>query len=409
MKRVENLKLKARILLVLAVGCVHQSGYASGIRIPESSAYALAAGNAIIADTGNCSASMLNPSLSVFLTQDCVMLGASAIDYRVDFQDQNTGLRSSTKQSTEYVPNAHYVNKINANYAMSLSINSPFGLKTEWNDNTFSGFGGIDLIEPSLTDIKLLAYESSIARKFDNGAISGGITYYDLRGANLNTQAVSINGEGHGVGWQVGSSYVYDKLSFGLTYRSGVTIDLDGNINVMGTKYSSAHTSVYLPEIIAAGVRYTSGKWESELLVDYTRWSKFKDINIVASNDTLFATNRFSWSDAQSARLSFQYNHSDNFSSIFGTGHVSSVISKQAKFSATVPDARRNYLSAGIKWSQADYDLNLSFMRVFIDERTFNSTNIYMGGDPNGTSAYNGKYDSKINLWSVSITKTFGE
>ena len=46
-------------------------------------------------------------------------------------------------------------------------------------------------------------------------------------------------------------------------------------------------------------------------------------------------------------------------------------------------------------------------MYVKFDDRTVDSATPFAGVDPNGTSAYNGEYESDVNLIGFGVTKKF--
>ena len=82
-----------------------------------------------------------------------------------------------------------------------------------------------------------------------------------------------------------------------------------------------------------------------------------------------------------------------------------------SNFSARVPDADRQLLSIGASHTfGGSWTLQYAYMHVMVDDRTVNSSTPYIPGttpDPNGTTAYNGKYESKVDIIGLSISKTF--
>jgi long-chain fatty acid transport protein len=76
-------------------------------------------------------------------------------------------------------------------------------------------------------------------------------------------------------------------------------------------------------------------------------------------------------------------------------------------FSARVPDNDRQLFSIGLTHEYSGWTLEAAYMYVMVDDRTFNTTTPPNPADPNGTSLYNGTYESSVNLLSVGLSTKF--
>ena len=80
-------------------------------------------------------------------------------------------------------------------------------------------------------------------------------------------------------------------------------------------------------------------------------------------------------------------------------------------FSARVPDADRQLFSLGMTHDFDGWTLEAAYMHVSTDSRTINSSVTYPKApgdyDPNGTDAYNGTYESSVNLFSIGLSMKF--
>ena len=79
-------------------------------------------------------------------------------------------------------------------------------------------------------------------------------------------------------------------------------------------------------------------------------------------------------------------------------------------FSARVPDNERQLFSVGVTHDYGGWTLEASYMYVMLDDRTINSTTPYVPGvttDANGTTAYDGTYESSVNLVGIGLSTKF--
>jgi long-chain fatty acid transport protein len=76
-------------------------------------------------------------------------------------------------------------------------------------------------------------------------------------------------------------------------------------------------------------------------------------------------------------------------------------------FSARVPDADRQLFSIGASHEINNWKIEYAYMYVDVDKRTVNSSTPFNPADPNGTTAYNGTYESKVNLIGLSASVKF--
>lgn len=161
-------------------------------------------------------------------------------DVNISGKSQFTGadLKADNIAPTAWVPNLHFVAPINEQFGWGASVTSNYGLATEFNNNYPAGeYGG----KTDLTTLNLNL--SGAYRLNDNWSFGLGFdaVYADAkieRYSGEQTAALpknsnkiaSLKGDEWGYGWNAGILYELDKNNrWGLTYRSEVKIDFDGD------------------------------------------------------------------------------------------------------------------------------------------------------------------------------------
>jgi long-chain fatty acid transport protein len=147
-------------------------------------------------------------------------------------------------------------------------------------------------------------------------------------------------------------------------------------------------------------------KWGIELDVERTGWSSFDKlvISIPAAGQTITSTNK--WDDTWAMRLGAIYAINEKTNLLLGYS-FDETGQPDEYFSARVPDAERQLFSVGVTHDYGGWTLEASYMYVMLDDRTVSSTTPPNPADPNGTSLYNGTYESSVNLLSIGLSTKF--
>ena len=407
--------LFAKSAVAAAVALVSSHVYAAGFQLNEFSSAGLGraySGEGAMGDTA-ASASR-NPATMALMDRPMFSVGAVFIDPDVDITGNSpTGrsLDASNIAPTQWVPNIHYVQPINDQWWIGASATSNYGLATEFNDGyTAGGFGGkTDLMTGNLnlsTAYRLnehfsfgVGFDAIYARaKIERYAGEAGAAL----GIPADTQVAHLKGDEWGYGWNAGILYEVDKNNrFGLSYRSEVKVDFDGDyksslptainrINQaanLGLPYATGGSTIpgaltlNLPEMWeVSGWHKVAPQWAVHYSLAYTSWSQFQELKATGSSgQTLFYKDE-SFKDAYRIALGTTYYYDQNWTFRTGIAFDDSPVPAD-KRSISIPDQDRLWLSAGASYAfndDASVDVGVSYMHgqhVTVEEGpyTFNS------------------------------------
>ena len=385
--------------------------YASGFRVPEVTVTGTATSNALIANTEDVGALAFNPASMSFHDAAAVQFGVNHISYEASVDPEGGTPTDSTGEDSFLVPSMTLLVP-GTDMSFGLMINSPFGLETRWPNDTFPQFQlaapNDDQLEPDISRIKMFNVNPNVAFKIDeSSSFAVGLDFYDVVNLAFNTQATKINGEGTGIGWNIAYTKKFGKFNIGAAYRSSVKTDISGSAN----DTAPATASVEFPDLFQAGVYFqATEKFAVEFDIERIGWSSFDEINITTLNPTpppptvtISSTN--DWDDTWVYRLGFYYQMTPATKLMFGYSYDETP-QPDDHFSARVPDADRQLFSVGVSHAFSNkWTIEAAYMLVDVDSRTIDSTTQYIPpGDANGTNAYNGTYNSDVNLIGVSLT-----
>ncbi len=413
MRSVFQLKLLAGLATGLVLGLPGMQVQASGFRVPEISTTGMGLSNALVANKDELGAMAYNPAIMAFHEGHTFQIGATMIGYDLSVMPTGGSKTDSTARDTFFIPNLFFSAQTSENVTFGFAMNAPFGLETRWPKGTFPAFSGATYVyEPEHSKINMVNINPSVAIKLDNKtSVALGIMFYDVNSLIFNSQAIDISGSGSGYGWNLAMLHSTKNWDFGLSYKSSVKANLKGSFTTgVGSTPGAypASASLEFPDMLQIGLLYRiNDKFNMEFDIERTGWDIFDKIVIqYAYTSTTTSTNN--WENALAYRLGATYEISNKTRLRFGYS-LDDTPQPDANFSARVPGNDRQLFSIGIGHDFDGWTLDAAYMRAAVDDRTINSSTVYpsTGTDPNGTSAYNGTYESTINLLGLSISTTF--
>ncbi len=395
---------------VVCAGVMASQVHASGFRIPEVSIAGLAMSNALVANPLELGALPYNPAAMSFHDGAHVMGGLVLVDHALNATPVG-GASTVTGDSGSIVviPNFYVTGQIAPQWSLGLSVNAPFGLSTDWPANTFPILSAPATrpAHPAQSKIEMVNINPNVSYKFNaNTSAAFGVDYYYVKKVKLDTQAVTISGDGSEFGWNAAVLHVHGPWSFGASYRAAVNVPIDGLVNT-----TVATTELGLPWMLQIGARYqATDKLGIEFDVERTSWKKFNQILVKnATNGTTLVTSTNAWDNANAFRLGASYDLTAQTQ--LRAGYARDLTGQgDEHFTVRVPDADRHLFSFGMRYAlPGDWTVEAAYMYAMVDDRDYVTTRPFgtYGSDPNGTAAYNGKYESSAHLLGFGVSNKF--
>jgi len=350
------------------------------------------------------------------------LLGTVLLKDSRSFKSRTTGENTDAESNLHYPSTFFGVYHINEKASMGLGIFSPFGLKSEWP----SDWEGRYITTSS--ELKTFNFNPNIAYKFaDNFNVSVGVDllYGDAElNQNINFSQLgfsdgyqSFKGDAFGYGFNVGLLYqVSDDLSLGASYRSKISLNLDGKSEFtfpQGTPgflqanlpNTSGEVSIDLPPQLDLGLAY---KFTSELIMEvgckWEGWSTYKDLTFQFTqpiNGATSVTQPKNWEDSWSFNIGAKYDFSPTYSVVGGYFHAWSAIPDET-IEPSVIGADRNSFSIGLIKSFKRLEVAVSYAVEILEDRTKNN----IVGLETGSAA-NGEYSQTIHMLGLSLSYSF--
>lgn len=285
---------------------------------------------------------------------------------------------------------------------VGMALNSPFGLSTKPDNTAYLGsYLGVTAKVLTVNANPMLAYR--IAPGITVGA---GVQIEWGRGKlQYRTPFFGI-GEFKGDDWAVGGTAGIliepaAGTSIGLGYRSQMTHDLQGHFHLAGLPGSApAEATLNLPDIVTLSLRQAiSSNMRLLGTVEWTNWSRFKQLELVTPNPAFNSTLPTNWSDGWYFSVGGEYDYSPFITLRGGVGYEITPEDSPEKVLTVNPDNDRVWLAIGAsyKWSEAT-TFDVGYSHIFVKDGSFVRSPTY---DP--TTVFSGTFDAHADLISVGM------
>ncbi len=250
------------------------------------------------------------------------------------------------------VPASYMAMPITDRLNFGLSITSPFGLATETPHNWAGQIYGRDSEILSINVNPMLSYRVS-----DVLSIGAGfqVQYFKARltqaaGIAANDPDVMLKADGFGVGFNLGAQLKpWTGGTIGIGYRSAISEDLDGHLDVPGTSFPATAT-LKTPQLISFGVRQEmTDRFRLMGTVEWTDWSSIDVVPIYASAGGVLTTLPLRYRDGWLFSVGGEYDVNKQVTARAGIGYEVAPVDDTTR-DVRLPEPNQLILSAGFSY-----------------------------------------------------------
>ncbi|MFC2103161.1 OmpP1/FadL family transporter [Bacteroidota bacterium] len=399
--------------------------FSGGFQLNEHGSKPLGLGGAFTAIADDASAVYWNGAGLSFLEGTNLILGSALIAPGTSFRGVTPSVDKTFMDSQVfYVPHFFLSHKLSESFSVGLGVSVPFGLGTRWPDGWVGRYLAVE------TEVQVLSAPLVVSWAIlDNLSISAGGSYSH---ATVLIQRMSpqlqfagdvdVKLEGDepaAFGYNFGFMWKpLEILSIGGSYRSEVKYSFEGTAESIGAEQLSANfpagdisAELTTPVNIQGGVALQVIK-SLRLSADFqwVGWSSYDvlAVDFVDPNFTDISSPR-DYEDTYIIRFGAEFCFNDDLSLLGGVYFDKNPVSPE-NANPSLPDSDRLGFSIGVDAKITD-NFGISGSYLFIRSAELNVTNsreLYTSGTVPGTgSPFNGTYNAKANLLSLSAYYSF--
>jgi len=403
--------------------------WAAGYGLKEQSAAAMGAAYAgVAADLSNPASLSYNPATlaGVADTDFAISLVEIVPHSSALYTTHTTALGTPTSGNASPqnfiadapIPDIAIRHRLSDDLSVGLSVSVPYGLKTNYPTGWAGRYYATKTeaitinIAPSIAwqATPQLTFGAAVNVEYARGQLESAIDIGTIGFANHIPGSVPGGMDGSarlsGMSWETGFTLgaiwqPSSDLSFGAAYKSAITHNLTGPFTFTLDSFgvgaairgatglftntrASAH--ITMPDMLEFGARWKmSDNFTLMSEFDWTNWSRFKNLNVVAVNpaqpsDFTLAN----WKSSVFFSAGGEYRLSDNFKLRVGAGFDESPV-PDATRTPRIPDASRTWLAGGVEYRLSPSSaINLSYGRLFDDNSNIVQTSAGSGNTLRG-------------------------
>ena len=394
------------VALALA-GCANLA-QAAGFALIEQNASGI--GNAYAgqaAAAADASTIYFNPAGMTHLPDRQLVLAGHLIKLKAEFSGSVSpaigGGQGGDAGGWALVPNAYFAFRLTPDVHLGVGLNSPFGLKTDYDADWIGRYQAIT------SEVKTLNLNPSIAWKVSDGfSVGAGLNLQWVEATLTNRipvlgqPLVKIKGDDYGWGYDVGMLWqITPATRVGLSYRSEVDYTLEGRSSTSDPVVNSLNgpvtAEVTLPDSASLSLFHKlSPRWDVLADITWTGWSDFDDLPI---RGTVNKTTVENWDDILRYSLGVTWHLSDRLSLRGGVAYDEAPVSDVYR-TPRIPDGARTWIALGGQYRVSKRStIDFGYAHLFVNDPGLQSVD-------NGTTL-TGQYESSVDILSAQMTLNF--
>lgn len=348
------------------------------------------------------------------------------------------GRSSSDLGLTAAIPQGSISHALSDKTWLGLTINTPFGLKTEYDSDwvgryhaikselltfNFNPTIGFKLNENASIGLGVSALyaDGELTNAVDGGlaAALGGMPVPGwVPGSDTYDSKAKLTGDDWGWGYNFGFMLTpSDNTRLGLHYRSKIELTLEGDVDISGPVINDkqgASLDITLPDSLSiSGYHAFSSKWAVMADYTWTQWSRVQTLDIKL-DDGSQSVAKWNYEDSSRYSIGTEYTHNNKWKYRAGLALDQTPVPDDSDRSPRVPDADRTWLSLGLTYSHSrNLSFDFGYAHLFVDDPELDS--VSDNNDPTlpfpaGTTGFHslsGSYDSAVDIFGAQVNWRF--
>lgn len=390
--KVRLIGLAVSVALSGVSGSVYAGAFGIGTQSGSGTGNAYAAGAAGAEDAGSA---FFNPASMSLLPAGKHVSGAlHLLRPSFKFRDEGSTIPGALGVGNggdggdwNFVPNGAFVMSLDNRISVGLSLNAPFGLKTEYDQ------GWIGQRIALMSEIRSVNLNPAIAYKVSPALSLGAgldVQYIEAELTNASALGTSnLKANDVGYGWNIGVMFSPSAATrVGIAYRSSIKYELDGAVSFTGLPAANASATADLRTPDSLSLSFFSAvtpKWDLMGDITWTKWSNVKSIVptcrqvsavvCAGGNGTpiLGATLPTNWSDSWRVSLGTNYKYSSDLKLRFGLAYDPTPTNDVDR-TARLPDQDRVWVALGLQYAVSRQGkLEIGYAHEFVRDARVNT------------------------------------
>lgn len=377
------MKFASRLLFSTAfVASLTAMSFGAGFSLYETSARGVAMGGATLGHYHDASAVFANPALITDAKSKDLLFGLSLINpgMKLELQTQSGQREFSPKDQWFPPPFVFYTQGISDSLFFGIGLYTPYGLGILHSPDWAGRFSSVE------TKISTFNLNPNLAWKVNDRlslAIGIDAQYFDITlTRNIPKLDMLLHNEADSIGFGGNAALAYkltDTLGLGLTYRSEIIQELEGDASISGMPGSyDIWEDFTLPQSVSLGLNYTGiDRWDIGAIAMWTGWYSYDNLTIHFKQPLLGLVNEYgsekNWSESWRFGIGAEFTLSEFSSIAFGYVYDQDPIDL-GKADYLLPPGDRNIFSIGLTTKLTErWKAGITYARIELREKSISA------------------------------------
>lgn len=278
-----------------------------------------------------------------------------------------------------FIPASYSAWQLTDRFWIGMTTGAPFGLRSKPENQVHAA-----QVYGRSAKVTTINVAPTVGYKVNDWLSVGAALQIQRFDAKLKNAAISspfsppviVEGDTIDFGYRLGVTLTpLDGTTIGLGYRSSVRQTLEGTLRTP-TAVIPVKANLNLPDSVVFGLsQVINEQWQAHLGVEWTNWSRFRNIPIVSQFNGLPATSlNFQYDDSWFFSGGVEYKYSRDLTLRAGVAYELSAVNDQNR-QIFISDNDRLWLSAGGSYQITDrIKLDLGYTYIHVNKATVNYT-----------------------------------
>jgi long-chain fatty acid transport protein len=392
------------------------AAWGSGSLLPRVPADALGMADANVALGDGAAAQITNPAAIANQGEAGTWVIGTVVG-RVDtnylrYVDAGAARAGAYSPETGYpvLPFFAWSGRLSDDLAWGLSLETVFGLGSDWPDHSFDQTLGLDTVDIAReSELTTLRVGPTLAWRATDRLALGARVFAQAVEAREESDLARVEGKGMSSGFQVGARYTAESWAAGLAYTSRTDTKLSGDFSTyapLPVASGDATAHILLPDRLQAGValRVLPDVWW-EVDLDWLGWSYVSELTIVRDDGTILNAGRNARGndDTLSVRTGIEWRYRPNLTWRAGLGYDPTP-TPDRDVSPTSGMVRKSRVALGADiHTAAGLKLGLAYQFIYGHQRRVHDS--AQDDIPFSTGrAFEGKYSSRSHAVGITLS-----
>ncbi len=427
--------------------------FAAGFALIEQSVSGL--GNAYAgaaASAEDASTVFFNPAGLMHLEGDQLVAAGHIIMPSADFSGSATnalgapitGGDGGDAGDTALIPNLYFSRRLPNNFVFGLGINTPFGLKSEYDADWVGRYHAIESELKTININPAIAYqaapnlsvgvgvnvqyiEATLSQAINQTSSCIGVLLAQNPGMDpatafatcggLGVSTADAVGEIEGDDWSYGYNFglLYDVNAgtrVGFAYRSKVKQELEGDASFTHADAFFTGIGLFVPTDVTAGVTlpetaslslYHDIDSHWALLADatWTHWNRFQELRVDYASNQPDSVTVEDWDNSMRYSVGLNYRYDNSWLLRTGIAFDEEPIPNDLQRNPRIPGNDRAWLAVGANYRYSSaLSFDIGYAHLFVDSTRINHNSASAG-------TITGEYENAVDILSAQANWTF--